>query len=79
MRNGGIKIFNNESREFQFPVKLWSEEEFEGWRGLHSFNGKLIGVSDSGSIKSWSVTDIMKQKEINLKDYEQNTTVRNFS
>ena len=79
MKNGGIKVFDGTTKQFQFPVKLWKKNHFEkSWCGVHVDTESIIGVSDCGYINTWKTHDIHEQQEINSKAFESSKTVSYF-
>lgn len=60
MKNGALKRFDCNSRQFRAPVKMWQAE----WSGLYEHKGMIIGVNKTGQVASWSRTafDELEQK-----------------
>jgi len=69
MKNGGLKRFDCEQKQFKSPVKLFDGEN-EGWKGLYLENNTIIGVDSDGNVKSWNEDNYDQMESKNQEQFE---------
>ena len=63
MRNGQAKYFDCQTQNFKNPVKMFENDDFEGWAGIDATEHGIFGTDKNGIIRAWSADAFSKQSE----------------